>query len=138
MNRFRKLCRAVTMPLVVGLLLAWTPLGAVQAGLVGTDRVLEQSTAAADRARVLDFMARDDVRQQFESLGVDPAEATARVQALSDDELRQIAGRLDALPAGEGSTIGIIVGAAVVIFLVLLITDLLGLTNVYPFVRSAR
>ncbi|MCG8692999.1 MAG: PA2779 family protein [Minwuiales bacterium] len=138
MNRFRKLCRAVTMPLVVGLLLAWTPLGAVQAGLVGTDRVLEQSTAAADRARVLDFMARDDVRQQFESLGVDPAEATARVQALSDDELRQIAGRLDALPAGEGSTIGIIVGAAVVIFLVLLLTDLLGLTNVYPFVRSAR
>ena len=138
MSRFRKLCRAVTMPLVVGLLLAWTPLGAVQAGLVGTDRVLEQSTAAADRARVLDFMARDDVRQQFESLGVDPAEATARVQALSDDELRQIAGRLDALPAGEGSTIGIIVGAAVVIFLVLLLTDLLGLTNVYPFVRSAR
>ena len=138
MNRFRKLCRAVTMPLVVGLLLAWTPLGAVQAGLVGTDRVLEQSTAAADRARVLDFMARDDVRQQFESLGVDPAEATARVQALSDDELRQIAGRLDALPAGEGRTIGIIVGAAVVIFLVLLLTDLLGLTNVYPFVRSAR
>ena len=138
MSRFRKLCRAVTMPLMVGLLLAWTPLGAVQAGLVGTDRVLEQSTAAADRARVLDFMARDDVRQQFESLGVDPAEATARVQALSDDELRQIAGRLDALPAGEGSTIGIIVGAAVVIFLVLLLTDLLGLTNVYPFVRSAR
>lgn len=137
MDRFRKFCRALTMPLVVGLLFAWAPLGALQAALVTTDQALEQSSSEADRARVLDFLSRDDVRQQFERLGIDPAEATERVQALSDAELRQIAGRLDELPAGEG-TIAVIVGAALVIFLVLLITDLLGLTNVYPFVRSAR
>jgi hypothetical protein len=48
--------------------------------------------------------------------------------------VREIAGRLDQLPAGQ-SAVGAVVGAILIIFLVLLITDLLGLTNVFPFVR---
>jgi hypothetical protein len=48
--------------------------------------------------------------------------------------VREIAGQLDQLPAGQ-SAVGAVVGAIVIIFLVLLVTDLLGLTNVFPFVR---
>ena len=55
--------------------------------------------------------------------------------APSDEEVQQIAGRLDELPAGEGF-VGVVIGAALIIFLVLLITDLLGLTDVYPFVNK--
>ncbi len=67
-------------------------------------------------------------------LGVDPAEATARVAGLSDAEIRKIAGRIDQLSAGQG-VVGTIIGAALVVFLVLLVTDILGLTDIFPFVR---
>ena len=83
---------------------------------------------------MLDFMARDDVRAGLIELGVDPALATARVAGLSDAEIGDIAGRLDQLPAGQ-DIVGAILSTALVIFLVLLITDILGLTNVFPFVR---
>ena len=65
---------------------------------------------------------------------MDPTEAAARVAALSDEQVREIAGQLDQLPAGQGA-VGVVVGAILIIFLVLLITDLLGLTNVFPFVQ---
>jgi hypothetical protein len=77
------------------------------------------------------------VREQIVALGVNPDEAAARVAALDDAQVREIAGQLDRLPAGQ-SAIGIIVGAILIIFLVLLLTDLLGLTNVFPFVNHRK
>ena len=79
---------------------------------------------------MLAFLERADVREQIVALGVDPNEAAARVRAL-DAQVREIAGQLDQLPAGQ-SAIGIIVGAILLVFLILLLTDLLGLTNVFP------
>jgi hypothetical protein len=110
------------------------PLGAARAALVTTDQVLAESESASDRERVLAFLGRADVREQMVALGVDPAEAAARVAVLSDHQVREIAGRLDQLPAGQ-SAIGVVVGAILIIFLVLLVTDLLGLTDVFPFVN---
>jgi hypothetical protein len=104
---------------------------------VSTEQLLAAGEGAAERARVIAFLERADVREQMVALGVDPAEAAARVQALSDAQVREIAGQLDQLPAGQ-SAIGIIVGAILLIFLVLLVTDLLGLTNVFPFVNHNR
>ncbi len=102
--------------------------------MVTTDRVIDEITIQDDRARVMDFLVRDDVRQQLEALGIDPDEAAARADSLSDAEIMQIAGQLDELPAGQDA-LGVVVGTILVIFIVLLITDLLGLTNVFPFVR---
>ena len=109
------------------------PLGVAHAGMVTTDRVIDQVAAQDDRARVLDFLARDDVRRQIESLGIDPEEAATRAAGLSDIEIAQIAGQLDELPAGQG--FGEFVALILVIFLVLLVTDILGMTNVFPFIR---
>ena len=61
----------------------------------------------------------------------------ARVAALSDDQVREIAGHLDQLPAGQ-SAVAAVVGAILIIFLVLLVTDLLGLTNIFPFVNHPK
>jgi hypothetical protein len=108
--------------------------GPAFAVMIATDAALEQAAAPEARARVSAFLAREDVHEQLVALGVDPDEALARVAALPDREVQEIAGQLETLPAGEGA-IGAIVGAAVLIFFVLLITDLLGLTDVYPFVR---
>lgn len=130
-NIFRNLVAIAIASLMV---MNVAPIGLAQAKMVTTDQVLSQSTSSDDRAQVLNFLMREDVQQQLASLGVDPEEAKSRVASLSDEEIQQIAGRLDDLPAGEGG-IGIIVGAILIIFLVLLITDLVGVTDVFPFVK---
>ncbi len=128
-----------TIALFMALVMAATslPINFAQAAMVGTDQAIEQAAAADNRARVMDFMAREDVRQQMIQLGIDPDEAASRATSLSDAEIQQIAGNLDQLPAGQ-SAIGAIVGAILIVLLVLLITDLVGVTDVFPFVKSQR
>ena len=132
---WRDLRQALALGLAIMMATMTLPIGLAQAKMVTTDQVIERSSLADDRARVQDFLSRADVQHQLTLLGVDPDEAANRVASLSDEEIQQIAGRLDEMPAGEG-TVGIVVGALLIIFLVLLITDLLGLTDVYPFVKK--
>ncbi len=131
----KDLRRSLAVGLAVLMAVMTLPMGLAQAKMVTTDQVIERSAPSDDRARVRDFLMREDVQQQLTQLGVDPEEAARRVASLSDEEVQQIAGRLDGLPAGEGG-VGVVVGAILIIFLVLLITDLLGLTDVYPFVNK--
>ena len=131
----RDLRRALAVSLAILMAVTTLPMGLAQAKMVTTDQVIEQSSPSDDRERVRDFLARADVQDQLALLGVDPDEAASRVDSLSDEEIRQIAGKMDELPAGEGG-LGVVVGAILIIFLVLLITDLLGLTDVFPFVKK--
>jgi hypothetical protein len=126
--------RAVAAAMALLMAMTSMPIGVAQAEMVTTDQVIEQVNPPEDRTRVMDFMLRDDVQQQLIILGVDPEEAARRVASLSDEEIQQIAGRLDELPAGEG--LGAIVGLILIIFLVLLVTDLLGYTDIFPFVKK--
>lgn len=134
MLRIPQVIRAIASTMAVVMALLSVPLGVAQAGLVSTEQVLTERMAAEARTRVEAFVGRDDVRAQMVALGVDPMEAAARVASLSDAEIQMIAGQLDELPAGQ-SAVGAVIGAVLIIFLVLLVTDLLGLTNVFPFVR---
>ena len=72
--------------------------------------------------------------QQLTRLGVDAASAQARVDALTDAEVAQLDHQIEQLPAGGSS----VLGALVFIFVLLLITDILGFTKVFPFTRSMR
>jgi hypothetical protein len=123
---------ALVLAVVVGMLTG--PIDAARAALVSTEQAIAGEVAGGERERVAAFLAREEVRAQMAALGVDPAEAARRVGGLSDAEVQRIAGELDRLPAGQGA-VGAVIGAALLIFIVLLITDLLGLTNVFPFVR---
>jgi hypothetical protein len=134
MQGLRQLRRGVALVLAVVMFVISMPLGVAKAALVSTEQVLAAGDGAADRARVLAFLARAEIREQIAALGVDPNEAAARVAALSEAQVREIAGQLEQLPAGQGA-VGVVVGAILIIFLVLLVTDLLGLTNVFPFVK---
>ncbi len=127
--------RVVAVAMAMLMAMTSMPIGVAKAEMVTTDQVIERSDPAEDRTRVMDFMLREDVQQQLTTLGVDPEEAARRVASLSDEEIQGIAGRLEELPAGEGG-VGPIVGAIVIIFLVLLVTDLLGLTDVFSFVKK--
>lgn len=126
LRRFTALCLTVTITAMA------LPLPA-QAGMLAT----ENAVASADKARIAEFLDRSEVRDQLQARGVSAADAKARVAALSDEEAKQIAGQIDQLPAG-GDAVGAIVGAAVLVFIVLLITDLLGYTHVFPFVKPIR
>ncbi|MEQ8354408.1 MAG: PA2779 family protein [Kiloniellaceae bacterium] len=108
-----------------------------QAALVSTDDVIMgEESLVTDRERLNTLMQREDVRQELRRQGVDPDEAAARVAALSDTEVAELTQRIDELPAGQ-SALGIVVGAAVLIFVVLLITDILCVTSVFNFTRCA-
>ena len=135
MTAMPQLRRRVALALAMVLFLLTGPIDAARAALITTEQATAGEAATSDRDRVAAFLARDDVRAQMVALGVDPAEAAQRVAGLSDAEVQRIAGHLDQLPAGQ-SAIGAVIGAALFIFLVLLITDLLGLTDVFPFVRK--
>jgi hypothetical protein len=127
MTFFPRTIAAVAAVCVLG---ASLPLPA-QAGLVGTDESAQTSSAVKDRLTQL--LARDDVRNALATRGVDPREVQARVNALTDEEAQILAQQLDQLPAG-GDAIGVIL----FIFVLLLITDILGLTKVFPFTRPIR
>lgn len=133
----KKLLRSVSFFLVFSFLLLNITVPKAQAQMVGTNAVIAGQQDANQRAQVANFLAREDVKQIMIQHAVDPVEAQKRVDSLSSEELTRLANSIDQLPAG-GDGIGVIVGAAVLIFLVLLITDLLGLTHVFPFVNPQR
>jgi hypothetical protein len=97
-------------------LMVWTPFQMAQAGMIGTEQFVA-SANSADRTTVLNVLSRTDVASQLQSLGIDPAQARDRVQAMSDQEIAALASRLDSLPAGAsdgGALVLIIVIAAAV------------------------
>lgn len=106
-----------------------------QAALVGTSQILDQGNHDVDRDRLRAFLDRAEVRDQLEALGVDSDIAKARIDRLTNEEVADIVNRLDQLPAG-GDGFATLVGAALLVFIILLITDLLGLTDIFPFVKK--
>lgn len=99
------------------------------AGIVSSEALV----AGAQQERLAGLLERDDVQARLKAYGVDPAQAQTRVAALTDEEAARLAAQIDELPAG-----GDVLGAAVLIFLVLLFTDVMGYTKIFPFTRSVR
>ncbi|MFW6379535.1 MAG: PA2779 family protein [Guyparkeria sp.] len=122
---------AVIAAFTMGSMPAMAAPSAVVEGLVTTQQAVDADQAGADRERIAELLSRDEVRSQLEAQGVDPAEVEQRVAALSDEEVREMNARLDQMPAGANA----VVGALFTVFIVLLVTDLLGLTDVFPFTR---
>lgn len=108
---------------------------AVQAAMISTEQVAQSAITSKgdqDRAKIVSMLSRDEVQTELVARGIDPTEAKSRVAALTDDEASSLSSQLDKAPAGG------IIGAILLVFFVLLITDILGFTKVYPFTRSVR
>lgn len=135
MNAFKRLTASMLVVCVTGLSLPLQAGAAIVSTqeAASTPAVSSTAAASAERDRVIGFLSREEVRQSIEAQGVDPQDAIKRVQAMSDEEVQQLAGRIDQLPAG-----GSIIGVLFTVFIVLLVTDILGLTKVFPFTRSIR
>lgn len=106
----------------------------VQAALISTEQLVASGAAQQERARITMALDRPEVQAQLEKMGISPSDAQARIAALTDAEAASIAHQMDTLPAGGDGIIGVLL----FIFVLLLVTDILGLTKVFPFTRSAR
>lgn len=115
------------------LLLALLPASPLMAGMLDTGALLHAATASAERAALAERLGAPEVQDALARMGVDPAAAEARVARLTDAEVADLNTRIDELPAGAGA-----LEVVVIVFLIFVITDAIGLTNIFAFVRPAR
>ena len=134
MKTILHMAKPVSVLLTILMLLA-VPYQSAFAGMIGTETVMNESLAQEARDYMNRVLAREDVQIELISQGIDPMEAKARVDSLTEAEVISLAGQLEQLPAG-GSAFGILVGASLIAFIVLLATDIMGYTDIFPFVKS--
>ena len=134
MHRVRRFAKYVSFFVTLSMVLMSMPVQTVYAAMVRTETVLNIVQAQNLRDNLRSFIERQDVQKVIRAQGINLQEAKARVDCLSDAEIMQIVDQMDQLPAG-GDGLGALVGAALIIFLVLLITDIMGYTDVFPFVK---
>ncbi len=106
-------------------------------GMHSTLEVVEGISLNQDREKIITFMESKVVQEKMISLGVNPTEAIQRVATLSPSEVSRLSQEIDKAPAG-GDGVGAVLGTALLVFLILLITDILGFTKVFPFTRSVN
>ncbi len=126
--------RAIALVSAVCVLGTSLPTAALAAPSIPAPISSSEALTSDVQTRVNDLLARAEVRDALAARGVDPAQVQARVAALTDEEARVLAERLDQMPAGASDILGILF----TIFIILLITDILGLTKVFPFTRPIR
>jgi hypothetical protein len=104
----------------------------LSAQMASTEAVM--GTSVSSKEKLVQLIAREDVKNRFEAMGIDPAMVQTRIASMTDEEASKISHQIDTLPAGAdgGATL---IGAVVFIFVLLLITDLLGWTKVFNFTK---
>ena len=137
MKIIRKKISYTSLFLATIMLLIAIPYQPLLAAMVTTEDIFNQIKAQDARDNLKTLLSRNDIKNALISQSIDPDEAKARVDSLSDSEVIEVAGRIEQLPAGGGA-LEALVGAALIVFLVLLITYILGYTDVFPFVKSQK
>ncbi|MBW2410916.1 MAG: PA2779 family protein [Deltaproteobacteria bacterium] len=135
MKLLRQRSKSLSVFMVIMMVLLTVPYQSVLAAMVGTEATLAITADGQDaRNTIKTVLAREDAQAVLRAQGIDPLEAMARVDSLTDAEAQQIADQIEELPAGGGFlvTFLIVVGLIVII---LAITDAMGYTNVFTFVR---
>ncbi len=135
MKALRKTAKPVSVFVVIAMIMLFTPSPSCLAAMIGTENVLDAARANQARQHINLILEREDVQKALRAQAVGPQEAKARVDALSDAEVVDLAARLDQAPAG-GDALGAVLFAALFIFIVLLVTDIVGYTDVFPFVKK--
>lgn len=115
-------------------LLMLLPVLHTQAALLDTDTLLSTAGTPQSIDGLQQLLAREDAQQQLLALGVDPKQVRERIASLSDSELARINQGIDTLNAGGDSVLGVLL----IIFIVFVITDVLGATNIFPFIHPIK
>ena len=131
---FQQMIKPVSIFLIIHMAGLTISAGYVSAGMIGTETVVERNRSQVARNYLKGVLAKKEVKNTLIAQGINPLEASARVDSLSDAEVIRLAETINQLPAG-GDALALVVGASLFVFIVLLITDILGYTHVFPFTR---
>lgn len=123
--------------MAVLMLIVSIPSQSVLAALIKTETIMNSVTGDEARDKLIQFLSREDVRALLIAHGIEPMEAEKRVEALSDKEVIRISDQIDQLPAGGGAVEFLLI-VTLLLFLVLVILDLTGVTDVFTFIKSQR
>ena len=117
----------------LSILLALMPLLPAQAAMIGNDRIVNQSQSHQTRDGLQRLFEQETAQQQLQEWGVNPDQIKSRIDSLTDAELARINQQVNDLHAG-----GDVLGILLVIFLVFVITDIIGATDIFPFINSPK
>ena len=135
MHLIRQRSKSLSVFLVIMMVLLTAPYQSVLAAMVQTEATLAITTDGQNaRNAIKTLLAREDAQAVLKAQGIDPLEAMARVDSLADAEARQIADQIEELPAGGNFIVGFLVVVGIIV-IILAITDAMGYTNVFTFVR---
>ena len=136
MKKTKRVLKPVSLLMAMVMLMVAGPVQTAAAAMIGTRTAVDAQKIQDTRETLNRLLARQDVQAALIDPGIQPDEARQRVAGLTDGEVMQIAEQLDQLPAGAGflELVGIVV---VVGFLVFLITDMLGFTDIFPFINAS-
>ena len=134
MEIIRKLSKPAAIFLAFYMLMLSGPCQSAWAGMIATESTINRARNQTTREYLNNLLVREDIRAALVSQGIDPKEAMARIDSLSDAEANDVVTKLDQLPAGGFAETILIV--ALLVFLILLFTDIAGYTDVFPFVEK--
>lgn len=133
MEDLRRFAKPISQVLVLLLLTVWGYVPVAKAAIIGTEAVVNAENTQQQRAHISGLLSRDHVKTYLAARGVDPGYLQSRVDSLSDAEVDALASRLDRLPAG-----GDLLTIALIAFIVLVILDAVGVTDIFPFIKSKK
>ncbi len=123
-----------TLAALLSCVLAILPIGPAQAAMVGTGEIVSPALQQRpDESRLRQLLAQESAREQLRAWGVDPAQLDARISSLSNSELARINAGIESQQAG-----GDVLGVLVLIFVIFIITDVIGATDIFPFIHPVR
>ena len=138
MRKIRQRSKFICVSFTILMLSISIPYQSAIAALVGTETILENNRINETRSYLKNALEREDVKQALQAQGINPLEARARVDSLSDKEIAQVADHMDQLPAGGDAILIFLVLIPLIVFITLVITDSLGHTDIFPFVKPKK
>lgn len=135
MKLIRQRSNSASVFLITLMVLLTLPYQSVLAAMIETDATLGITVQGQEaRNTIKSILAREDIQAVLKAQGIDPLEARARVDSLTDAEAVRIADQIEELPAGGNFLIGLLVAVGIIV-VILAITDALGYTDVFTFIR---
>lgn len=122
-----------TLSLVLSFLILCGSFGQAQAAIIANDQLIQQAQQTYDKAALLQTIQRADVQRQLLALGVNSADIESRISQMTASEIAQLNQQINELPAG-----GDVLGLLVLLFIIFVITDVIGATDIFPFIHPVK
>ena len=108
-------------------------LSSAQAALVTNEQVINHAQSMNAKSELLQSINRSEIKEQLIAMGVSPTDIENRVNMMTAEEIALLNRHIDELPAG-----GDILGIILIVFIVFVITDVIGATDIFPFIKPVN